>query len=101
MASFGKVLRGFGDIGKKFNWGHLALSSMWIYYGKNISIPLLLSKYHAQGRTYIIMNFQAMAAHHLETVVTAGRDPALKDPIEAKRAVAEVIIDYELKILKV
>ena len=71
---------------------------MWIYYGKNYGIPILLSKYHVHRRTYIKMNFQAMAAH-LETVVTAGE--TLRDPTEAKRAVAEVIIDYELKILKV
>ena len=44
------------------------------------------------------MNFQAMAAHP-EKVVTAGE--TLRDPIEAKRAVAEVMIDYELNILKV
>ena len=52
----------------------------------------------AHRRTYITMNFQAMAAHP-EKVVTAGE--TLRDPIEAKRAVAEVIIDYELNILKV
>ena len=40
------------------------------------------------------MNLQAMAAH-LETVGTAGE--TLKDPIEAKKAVAEVIIDYDLE----
>ena len=42
-------------------------------------------------------NFQAMAAHP-EKVVTAGE--TLRDPIEAKRGVAEVILDYELNILK-
>ena len=51
----------------------------------------------ANRRTYITMNFQATAAHP-EKVVTAGE--TLRDPIEAKRAVAEVIIDYELNILK-
>ena len=51
----------------------------------------------ANRRTHITMNFQATAAHP-EKVVTAGE--TLRDPIEAKRAVAEVIIDYELNILK-
>ena len=45
----------------------------------------------ANRRTHITMNFQAMAAHPEKVV---------RDPIEAKRAVAEVIIDYELNILK-